>query len=52
MADPRGYILLTYIEGKYNLMVIDHEGFETLEFDNFQEAKEAKRAWEDFLYED
>lgn len=52
MAEIRGYVLLTVIDGKYTLMVVDNDGFETIDFDNYQEAIQAKRAWEDFIYED
>lgn len=44
-------VLLTVIDGKYELMLIDAEGIETLQFNNLLEAMFAKRAFEDFINE-
>jgi hypothetical protein len=43
-------ILVTMIDGIYQIMIIDDDGFETFECDNAAEARLAKLAWEDFLY--
>jgi hypothetical protein len=48
----RGHILLTVVDGEFTLMIVDDEGFETMVFDNYFQALEAKEAWSVFIYED
>jgi hypothetical protein len=49
LATKRGVILLTVENNVYLLMVIDDEGYETLEFSTLAEALLAKRSWDNFL---
>jgi hypothetical protein len=50
--DAQPVILLSLVDNVYTLMIIDDDGWEFLEFNNVTEALLARKAWQEFLYDE